>query len=91
MFNIRRDTYEVQCRAPAKIFHYYPQFSVLHAGQAQLHRGVSHGGQDGHFLGRDGRAAAIRAGDEARGPRAALLGRPGAGDGGPAGRSPRPP
>lgn len=63
----------------------------LHAGQARLHRGVSHGGQDGHFLGRDGRAAAIRAGDEARGPRAALLGRLGAGDGGPAGRSPRPP
>lgn len=69
--------------------------AYLHAGQARLHRGVSHGGQDGHFLGRDGRAAAIRAGDEARGPRAARgrRGRPAkpeSGVGG-AGRSPRPP
>lgn len=49
-----------------------PDPAYLHARQARLHRGVSHGGQDGHFLGRDGRAAAIRAGDEVRGPRAAL-------------------
>lgn len=49
-----------------------PASAYLHAGQARLHRGMGHGGQHGHFLGRDGRAAATRAGDEAQGPNTAL-------------------
>jgi hypothetical protein len=40
--------------------------AYLHARQARLHRGVGHGAPDGHFLARDGRAAAIRAGNQGR-------------------------